>query len=264
MSSRVEPVQTPEGSFDLAVWLPEAGTGPGLLLIQEIYGVSDYIQAVAEDLAGLGYVVAAPDLFWRLKPGHVAAHDEAGLTESLAAGVTVRLREGRRGRDGGTARPDRAARGDRRHRGDRILPGRIHRLLPGRAGGAGRHGLVLRLRGPRQPGAARADRGPAAVPVRRQRPVHPARAGRAGGRGSRGPAQCGNQRRGERPGTRSTTGWRRCSTYRNRPPGPGSAPRSSWPAISRSGTANPRSPSRSTHQRRHRRWCTGLGQPPRG
>jgi|CZKT01.1.fsa_nt_gi carboxymethylenebutenolidase len=83
MSSRVESVQTPEGSFDLTVWLPEGGTGPGLLLIQEIYGVSDYIRAVAEDLAGLGYVVAAPDLFWRLEPGYQADHDEEGLTKSL-------------------------------------------------------------------------------------------------------------------------------------------------------------------------------------
>jgi carboxymethylenebutenolidase len=81
--SRVESVQTPDGPFDLTVWLPDAGTGPGLLLIQEIYGVSDYIRAVGEDLAGLGYVVAAPDLFWRLKPGYQAAHDEAGLAESL-------------------------------------------------------------------------------------------------------------------------------------------------------------------------------------
>jgi carboxymethylenebutenolidase len=82
MSSRVESVETPDGSFDLTVWLPEAGAGPGLLLIQEIYGVSDYIQAVAEDLAGLGYVVAAPDLFWRIKRGYQASHDEAGLAES--------------------------------------------------------------------------------------------------------------------------------------------------------------------------------------
>ncbi len=81
--SRVESVRAPDGSFGLTVWLPEGGTGPGLLLIQEIYGVSDYIRAVGEDLAGLGYVVAAPDLFWRLKPGHQAAHDEAGLAESL-------------------------------------------------------------------------------------------------------------------------------------------------------------------------------------
>jgi carboxymethylenebutenolidase len=83
MSSRVESVRTPEGSFDLTVWLPDAGTGPGLLLIQEIFGVSEYISAVAEDLAGLGYVVAAPDLFWRLRPGHKAGHDQEGLTESL-------------------------------------------------------------------------------------------------------------------------------------------------------------------------------------
>jgi carboxymethylenebutenolidase len=81
--SRVESVQTPDGPFDLTVWVPDAGTGPGLLVLQEIYGVSDYIRAVAADLADLGYVVAAPDLFWRLKPGHQARHDEAGLAESL-------------------------------------------------------------------------------------------------------------------------------------------------------------------------------------
>ncbi len=83
MSSRVEPVDASGGSFDMALWLPAAGSGPGLLLIQEIFGVSDYIEAVAEDLAALGYVVGAPDLFWRLKPRHRAPHDEAGLAESL-------------------------------------------------------------------------------------------------------------------------------------------------------------------------------------
>ncbi len=86
MPSRTESVETPDGSFDLTVWLPAEGAGPGLLLIQEIYGVSDYIRAVADDLAGLGYVVGAPDLFWRLEPGYQAAHDEAGLTRSLEMG----------------------------------------------------------------------------------------------------------------------------------------------------------------------------------
>ncbi len=81
--SRVESVSTPDGSFGMGVWLPAAGHGPGVLLIQEIFGVSDYIRAVAADLAALGYVVAAPDLFWRIKPGHDAVHDEQGLAESL-------------------------------------------------------------------------------------------------------------------------------------------------------------------------------------
>jgi len=88
MQQRVEqvPAEDEAGAFDLSLWVPDSGSGPGLLLIQEIYGVSDYIRAVASDLAGLGYVVAAPDLFWRIKPQHQAAHDQAGLEESLAVG----------------------------------------------------------------------------------------------------------------------------------------------------------------------------------
>lgn len=94
MSSRVERVQVPGGTFDLSVWLPRAGRGPGLLLIQEIYGVSDYIQEVAADLAGLGYVVGAPDLFWRLQPGYQANHDEEGLKRSLEMGSRFDFEQG--------------------------------------------------------------------------------------------------------------------------------------------------------------------------
>jgi carboxymethylenebutenolidase len=83
MATRTESVAVDDGGFDLTVWLPERGQGPGLLLIQEIFGVGPYIHAVAEDLAGLGYVVAAPDLFWRLQPGWQADHDEDGLKRSM-------------------------------------------------------------------------------------------------------------------------------------------------------------------------------------
>jgi carboxymethylenebutenolidase len=83
MASRVEQVAVSGGAYDLTVWLPGRGSGPGVLLIPEVFGVSDYIEAVAEDLAGLGYVVAAPDLFWRLHPGWRAVHDEEGVRSSL-------------------------------------------------------------------------------------------------------------------------------------------------------------------------------------
>ena len=92
--SRVESVETPDGSFGLPVWLPADGSGPGLLLIQEIYGISDYIRDVADDLAGLGYVVAAPDLFWRLQPGYQAKHDEEGLQRSLEMGSRFDAEQG--------------------------------------------------------------------------------------------------------------------------------------------------------------------------
>jgi carboxymethylenebutenolidase len=72
-----------EGSMTMAVWTPEGGTGPGMLLIQEIFGVGPYIRAVGERLAAAGYVVAAPDLFWRFAPGFEGGHDEAGLAESM-------------------------------------------------------------------------------------------------------------------------------------------------------------------------------------
>src|ERR1700677_1789016 len=95
MPSRVESVEVPDGTFALPVWLADAGSGPpGLLLIQEIFGISAYIRAVAEDLAGLGYVVAAPDLFWRIEPGFDAKHDQEGLARSLEMGQRFDVEQG--------------------------------------------------------------------------------------------------------------------------------------------------------------------------
>ncbi|GAA3130331.1 dienelactone hydrolase family protein [Streptosporangium carneum] len=86
MEARTETVTVADGSFDLHLWLPEGGRGPVVLLIQEIYGVGPYIRQVAEELAGHGYVVGAPDLFWRIQPGWVSDHSEAGTAESLKIG----------------------------------------------------------------------------------------------------------------------------------------------------------------------------------
>lgn len=48
--------------------LPPAGRGPGLVLFQEIFGVNAHIRAVAEQYALDGFVVLAPDVFWRQAP----------------------------------------------------------------------------------------------------------------------------------------------------------------------------------------------------
>jgi carboxymethylenebutenolidase len=42
---------------------------PGILLLQEIFGLNASIREVAEDFRGQGYDVFAPDLFWRQEPG---------------------------------------------------------------------------------------------------------------------------------------------------------------------------------------------------
>lgn len=83
--TRTIQVRCDGGEMATHLWVPEAGLGPGLLLIQEIFGVGTYIRAVAERLAAAGYVVAAPDVFWRFAPGWAADHDGDGLQASLEA-----------------------------------------------------------------------------------------------------------------------------------------------------------------------------------
>ena len=55
--------------------LPDGGSGPGVVVIQEWWGLTDHIADVCDRLAGEGFVALAPDLF-----GGRTAHDadEAG------------------------------------------------------------------------------------------------------------------------------------------------------------------------------------------
>lgn len=45
---------------------PASGRGPGIVVLQEIFGVTDYIKQRTRDLADLGYIALAPQLYWRL------------------------------------------------------------------------------------------------------------------------------------------------------------------------------------------------------
>jgi len=60
------------GSFKGYLALPpqaeKAGKKPGIVLIQEIFGVNAHIRGVADQYASDGYTVLAPDLFWRMQP----------------------------------------------------------------------------------------------------------------------------------------------------------------------------------------------------
>ncbi len=55
------------GKFRGYLATPAAGKGPGIVLCQEIFGINAYIREVADYYAEEGYVVLAPDLFWRLE-----------------------------------------------------------------------------------------------------------------------------------------------------------------------------------------------------
>lgn len=61
-------IKTSDGEFDAYVAHPQATKAPGLVLIQYISGVNRVMRALADEFAGLGFVVACPDLFWRQEP----------------------------------------------------------------------------------------------------------------------------------------------------------------------------------------------------
>ena len=85
MQERSVQVAAPDGSGSFAahVTVPDAGRGPGIVVIHEIFGVNEYITATCRRLAELGYVALAPDLFWRIAPGLDLAHDEEGLARAV-------------------------------------------------------------------------------------------------------------------------------------------------------------------------------------
>lgn len=58
-----------DGSFSAYLATPAAGSGPGIVVIQEIFGVNRVMRDICDDLAGQGYLALCPDLFWRQEPG---------------------------------------------------------------------------------------------------------------------------------------------------------------------------------------------------
>ncbi|WP_432695885.1 dienelactone hydrolase family protein [Marinobacterium sp. YM272] len=64
--------------------LPPTGKGPGIVIAQEIWGVNGHIRALADQYALDGYVVLAPDVFWRQEKQVDLDYDETGSTRALA------------------------------------------------------------------------------------------------------------------------------------------------------------------------------------
>lgn len=69
--------------MSLFVWDPASPPVGSVLVLQEIFGVGPYIKAVALRLAAAGYLVGAPDVFWRFAPNWESDHTEAGLGASI-------------------------------------------------------------------------------------------------------------------------------------------------------------------------------------
>lgn len=57
------------GSFNAYVAKPTTDLAPGIIVIQEIFGVNEVMRDIAQEYARAGYLAIVPDLFWRQEPG---------------------------------------------------------------------------------------------------------------------------------------------------------------------------------------------------
>src|SRR5579872_7459975 len=58
-----------DGTFNGYLASPGSGHGPGIVVIQEIFGINKVMRDIADGLAARGFFALAPDLFWRIQPG---------------------------------------------------------------------------------------------------------------------------------------------------------------------------------------------------
>lgn len=66
--TREERIRAADGhEFTGYLVVPDAGSGPGMIVVQEIFGLTEYIQGVCARLAALGYVALAPALYSRIE-----------------------------------------------------------------------------------------------------------------------------------------------------------------------------------------------------
>lgn len=72
------------GSFGAYVSTPPKGRGPGLVVIQEIWGVNEHIRDVADQYAMDGFMVYAPDVFWRQQPRVDLGYNEIDTPKAFA------------------------------------------------------------------------------------------------------------------------------------------------------------------------------------
>lgn len=72
------------GTFSAYLASPDSGSGPGIVVIQEIFGINQFMRTIADGWAALGYMAICPDLFWRQEPGiQINDPDEAELARAF-------------------------------------------------------------------------------------------------------------------------------------------------------------------------------------
>jgi carboxymethylenebutenolidase len=72
------------GAFGAYIARPAALPAPGVVVLQEVFGVNADIRKHCDELAQQGFIAVAPDLFWRQEPGvDLSVNSEADWQHGL-------------------------------------------------------------------------------------------------------------------------------------------------------------------------------------
>ena len=80
---RATQIQVPNGELHIDAYLAQPtgeGQFPGVVVIQEIFGVNSHIRDVTERIAKEGYIAIAPAIYQRQVPGFEVGYTQADMT----------------------------------------------------------------------------------------------------------------------------------------------------------------------------------------
>jgi carboxymethylenebutenolidase len=95
MLGKVTKIRSRGGAeFDCYLVTPEAEDPvPAVVLASAVHGVDADIRAIADELAAHGFIVAAPDLFWRSIPGPLSRDDHRAAQRAQPRLEHIRIGE---------------------------------------------------------------------------------------------------------------------------------------------------------------------------
>ena len=77
-------IRSKNGTFDGYLATPDGGPAPGVIVIQEVFGVNGHIKDVTRRVAELGYAALAPDMFWPVHPNFDVGYEGADREQAVA------------------------------------------------------------------------------------------------------------------------------------------------------------------------------------
>ncbi|MGE0699930.1 MAG: dienelactone hydrolase family protein [Hyphomicrobiaceae bacterium] len=84
MGQEIE-VQSRDGkSFAAYLALPAQTPAPGIVLLPEVFNTNPHIRSVCDGYAADGFVVLAPDVYWRQEPGSYMTYTDEGRAKAQA------------------------------------------------------------------------------------------------------------------------------------------------------------------------------------